>query len=120
MPTAIGEALVRQQDFSLTMQACAEAVMSGANGVFTRIWMVEPGTDMLVLGTSVGLHTNLDGEHSRVRIGERKLGRIAASRQPLETNAIQDESGVDVEWAKQNGIVSFAGYPLLVQERLIV
>src|SRR4051812_7112638 len=102
MHSEIGEALVRPQDFTVTMHACAEAVMNGANGAFTRIWMVEPGTDMLVLSTSVGLHTNLDGEHSRVRVGERKLGRIAASRQPLETNQIQDESGVDVRWARQN------------------
>src|SRR5437763_14663222 len=96
MPTAIGEALVRQQDFSLTTQACAKAVMSGANGVFTRIWMVEPGTDMLVLGTSVGLHTNLDGEHSRVRVGERKLSRNAAWRQTVQTNEIKQEGGVDL------------------------
>ena len=39
--------------------------MRGVNGAFTRIWMVEPGTDTLVLCTSVGLYTHLDGKHSR-------------------------------------------------------
>ena len=28
-----------------------------------------------------------------------KLGRIAASRQPLETNSIESEQGVDLDWA---------------------
>ena len=29
------------------------------------------------------------------------------------------EAGVDVEWAKAQGIVSFGGYPLVVQDRLV-
>ena len=118
MHSDIGAALVRSQD-SGTLQACAEATMRGVNGVFTRIWMVEPGTDTLVLCTSVGLYTNLDGKHSRIKIGELKLGRIAASGQPLETNAIQTEPGVDTDWAKEQGIIAFGGYPLIVQNRLV-
>ena len=58
--------------------------MSGVNGAFTRIWMIEAGTDTLALHTSVGLYTNLDGKHSRVEVGEGKLGRIAASRTPVK------------------------------------
>jgi signal transduction histidine kinase/DNA-binding response OmpR family regulator/HPt (histidine-containing phosphotransfer) domain-containing protein len=119
MHSEIGAALVRSQDFSTTMQECAEAIMRGVNGAFSRIWMREPGSDDLVLGTSVGLYTHVNGSHARVKLGERKLGRIAASRQPLETNAVVDEPGVDVAWAKEEGIVSFAGYPLVVQDRLV-
>ncbi len=119
MHSEIGAALVRSEDFNSAMQACAEAILRGVNGAFTRIWMAEPGTDTLVLCTSVGLYTNLNGEHARVKVGERKLGRIAASREPLETNDIQAEPGVDVRWAREQGIVAFGGYPLVVQGRLV-
>jgi signal transduction histidine kinase/CheY-like chemotaxis protein/HPt (histidine-containing phosphotransfer) domain-containing protein len=119
MHSEIGEALVRPQEFAATMQACAEAVLRGTNSVFTRVWMLEAPTDTLVLCTSVGLYTHLDGVHSRVKVGERKLGRIAESRQPLETNAIQEEAGFEVKWARENGIVGFAGYPLLVKDQLV-
>jgi signal transduction histidine kinase/CheY-like chemotaxis protein/HPt (histidine-containing phosphotransfer) domain-containing protein/methyl-accepting chemotaxis protein len=119
MHSAIGAALVRSQDFEATMQECAEAIMCGVNGAFTRIWMIEPGTEMLVLQTSVGLYTHLDGQHSRIRIGEHKLGQIAASGNPLETNRLLDEAGVDVAWAREQGIVAFGGYPLMVQDRLV-
>jgi PAS domain-containing protein len=119
MHSAIAAALARSQDFEITPRECAEAIMRGVDGAFSRVWMVEPGTDMLVLHTSVGLYTRLDGEHSRVKVGQLKLGRIAATRTPLQTNKIEDEPGVDRAWTKQQGLVGFGGYPLVAQDRLV-
>ena len=119
MHSDVGAALVQSQDFPGMMQACAEAVLRGVGSVFSRIWMVEPGTETLSLCASAGLYTHLDGSRARVRIGEQKLGRIAASREPMETNSIASEQGFDVEWARTQGVVSFAGYPLVVQDRLV-
>ena len=56
------------------------SIVTGSECAFARIWMLEPETDTLVLCTSVGLYTHLDGSHSRVKVGERKVGRIAATR----------------------------------------
>jgi hypothetical protein len=42
--------------------------------------MLEPDTVMLSLWTNVGLYTDSDDEHARVKVREGKLGRIAASR----------------------------------------
>ncbi|HTP34420.1 MAG TPA: response regulator, partial [Candidatus Acidoferrales bacterium] len=119
MHSDVGAALVALQDFGGMMQACAEAILRGVGSAFARIWMLEQETDTLVLCASAGLYTHLDGPHSRVKVGERKLGRIAASRQPLETNAVEADQGFDVEWARAQGVVSFAGYPLVVQNRMV-
>jgi two-component system, sensor histidine kinase and response regulator len=119
MYSDIGAALVQSRDFPNMMQSCAEAILRGANGVFSRIWMVEPGTDTLALCASAGLHTALDGSRARIKVGEHKVGRIAASRRSLETNAIESEPGVDAEWVRTQGLVSFGGYPLVVQDRLV-
>ena len=100
MNSEIGAALVRSQGFSSMMQSCAEAVLKGVHGALTRIWMIEPGTDTLVLCTSVGQYTHLNGEHARVKVGEHKLGRIAETRRPLETNLLQAEPGIDIQWAR--------------------
>jgi GAF domain-containing protein/CHASE3 domain sensor protein len=116
MNSEIGSALVRSQSFSSMMQSCAEAVLKGVHGAFTRIWMIEPGTNTLALCTSVGQYTHLNGEHARVKVGEHKLGRIAEARRPLETNVLQAEPGIDIQWAREQGLVSFAGYPLVVQD----
>ena len=119
MHSEIGSALVHAEDFNSMMKRCAEAVQAGAGTVFTRIWMLERDTNTLVLCTSVGLYTHVDGERARVPVGERKLGRIAMTGQPLESNDIGSEEGVDVEWVKSQGIVSFGGYPLVVQNRVV-
>ncbi len=119
MHSDIGTALVQSHDFPSMMQSCAEAILRGVGSALSRIWMLEPGTDTLLLCASAGLYTHMDGSHARVKLGERKLGRIAASRQPLETNSLGVEEGFDVEWARAQGVVSFAGYPLVVQDRLV-
>ena len=95
------------------------SIVTGVNAAFARIWMLEPETDTLVLCTSVGLYTHLDGSHSRVKVGERKVGRIAATRQAIETNSALTESGIDSEWASAQGIVALGGYPLVVHTRLV-
>ena len=118
MHSEIGAALVRSEACDVTMRQCAEAVKRGVNAEFTGIWMLEPDAETLVLRTSVGLCTQADGEHTPVKVGEHTVGRIASSRQPLETNSIANEPAVDTEWAKDQRIVSFAGYPLVAQERL--
>ena len=116
MHSDIGSALVQSRDFPSMMQSCAEAILRGVDSAFSRIWMLEAGTDTLVLCASAGLHTNLDGLHARMKVGERKIGQIAASQQALETNSVGTYEHVDTEWVRANGIVSFGGYPLIVQD----
>ncbi|MEO8594915.1 MAG: response regulator [Candidatus Solibacter sp.] len=119
MQSDLGTALVQSPDFPRMMQECAEAILRGVGTAFSRIWMLEPGTDTLVLCSSAGLYTNLDGERARVKVGQMKVGRIAESRLAMETNSIESEAGIDLEWLHAQGLVSFAGYPLSVQGRLV-
>jgi transcriptional regulator with GAF, ATPase, and Fis domain len=82
-----------------------------------RVWLVEPGDPMLRLRASSGLSTRLDGSYARVPIGARKIGHIAETRQAVSTNDVaHDERIADRAWAQANGLVSFAGWPLLFAE----
>ena len=119
MQSELGSALVQSPDFSSMIQACAVAILRGVGTVFARIWMLEPGTDTLVLCSSAGLCTSLDGSRARVKVGQMKVGRIAESRMAIETNSIAREPGVSAEWLRAEGLVSFAGYPLVVRDRLL-
>jgi signal transduction histidine kinase/DNA-binding response OmpR family regulator/HPt (histidine-containing phosphotransfer) domain-containing protein len=118
MHSEIGASLVRSQHFDATMQACADAILHAVDGALVRIWMIEPGTDTLVLCTCAGVQTHLERELARVNVGERKLGGIAESKQPIESNALQTEMGINVEWLREQGMVACAGYPLLVEDKL--
>src|SRR5262249_4783501 len=51
-------------------------------------------------------------------VGSYKIGLIAQERQPHLTNDVLNDPRVhDREWASREGLVAFAGYPLLVEDR---
>ena len=104
---------------------------------FCRIWITGPG-DLCETGckhaavkegphvcryrdiclrllASSGRYTHTDGEvHGRVPFGCYKIGRVASGQEHrFLTNDVQNEPRVhNREWAKEIGLVSFAGYQL--------
>ena len=106
LPRVLGEttrALVRELDAALA-----------------RVWLVEHDADgdVLVLLASAGLSERLDGSRSRVRVGELKIGEIAARRVPLTTTSLQDARFADQAWIAEHALASFSGYPLIVDGEL--
>jgi transcriptional regulator with GAF, ATPase, and Fis domain len=78
-----------------------------------RVWLVEPGEAVMQLRASAGLSERLDGAYARVPIGARKIGRIAQTGEAMWTNDVpHDERIADAAWARDNELVSFAGWPL--------
>jgi PAS domain S-box-containing protein len=99
---------------------CAQALVKHLDGAFARIWTLNDSTNVLELQASAGLYTHLDGPHSRVPVGKLKIGLIAQERKPHLTNSVVGDPRVgDQEWAKREGMVAFAGYPLLVEDRVV-
>src|SRR6185369_5845625 len=69
---------------------------------------------------SAGCYSHLDGPHSRVKVGQYKIGLIAQEKRPMLTNSVQSDPRVsDQAWAASEGMVAFAGYPLLIENRVI-
>ena len=78
---------------------------------------MDPQTQILKLHASAGLYTHLDGDHASIPVGQYKIGRIAQVRKPHLTNDVQEDPEIhDQEWAKREGMVAFAGYPIIVQQ----
>ncbi|HJT77788.1 MAG TPA: PAS domain S-box protein, partial [Gemmataceae bacterium] len=83
-------------------------------------WTLNEAQGVLELRASAGMYTHLDGPHSRVAVGQYKIGLIAQERKPHLTNAVVGDPRVgDQDWAKREGMVAFAGYPLVVDDRLV-
>ncbi|HEX4614140.1 MAG TPA: PAS domain S-box protein [Urbifossiella sp.] len=117
---AVGEALVQGNDLGAMLQRCAEGLVEHLDAAFARIWTLNRQNDVLELRASAGMYTHLDGPHSRVPVGKYKIGLIAQERKPHLTNAVVGDPRVgDQEWARQEGMVAFAGYPLVVDDRLV-
>lgn len=87
---------------------------------FARVWLYDNMTDELVLRSSSGLYTETTGTFSRLKLGQKRVGMIAALRQAFVTHDVADEPGLgDRDWAEQTGIRSFAGYPLIARDHLL-
>jgi PAS domain S-box-containing protein len=120
LAAAVGFALTRPDPLNRQLQRCVEAVVTLLEAAFARVWTHDPEADELVLRASAGMYTHLDGAHSRVRVGELKIGRIAASRRPHLTNRVVGDPQVgDQAWARREGMVAFAGYPLVAGDELV-
>jgi len=116
----VGVALVQDMPLQHSLQQIAQALVHHLDAAFARIWTLNTSIQMLELQASAGLYTHLDGAHSRVPVGTLKIGLIAAERLPLLTNAVPGDPRVsDQEWAKREGMVAFAGYPLLIEEKVV-
>lgn len=118
----VGRALVAEGLLADQLEACCAALVEFGPAC-ARIWTYNPSDEVLELRASAGPHVHRDGAHlgvDGVDLDADGVGRIARSRAPLLSNAvIGDPDVADQEWAKREGMVAFAGYPLLVGDRLL-
>ena len=102
------------------LQASAEAVVHHLDAAFARIWMLNDRESLLELQASAGQYTRLNGEFARMQIGERHVGFVAQQRKPyIVHDLVNDARTEHREWAKKEGIIALAGYPLLVEGHLV-
>lgn len=116
----IGVAIARRGSLQAILTACCEAVVKDLGAAFARVWTLNSEGSVLDLQASAGLYTHVDGAHGHVPVGTLKIGRIAQARRPHLTNDVQNDPEVsDREWAKREGMVAFAGHPLMIEDRLV-
>lgn len=116
----IGVTLTRERELRPMLERCTEALVRNLDGAFARVWLLDAGRHELTLEASSGLYTHLDGSHARIPLGLSKIGRIAHTGQPYLTNDVAgDPETTDRTWARRNGMIAFAGYPLKVEDRVI-
>jgi two-component system, sensor histidine kinase and response regulator len=120
LSSQIGGILISHNSLNKKLQACAEAINDKLEMAFVRFWTVDEDESMLHLHASAGMYTHLDGVHNKVKIGVRKIGKIALNRKPIFNEKLLENGLVDnKDWVKETGLVSFYGYPMLVGEKLV-
>jgi len=119
------------------LRTVADAIVRLFDADFCRIWLIRPGDlcergcphaevregpdvcrqrdRCLHLAASSGRYTHIDGPgHRRVPFGCYKIGRLASGEEgKFLSNDVGNDPGVhDHAWARELGLVSFAGYQL--------
>jgi len=116
----VSSALAASTETSVALNLCCEAIVRHLDMAFARIWTLNEADGVLALQASAGHYVHLDGAHSRIKVGDFKIGRIAASGQPHLTNdTYRDPNVSDREWARSEGMTAFAGYPLEIEGRVV-
>lgn len=102
------------------LQKCTGAVIRHLDAALACIWVSTLDRNILELQAKAGMSTLLDNSYSQVPVGKSKIGLIVQERKAQLMNSVPPDAGIaDQEWAKSEGIVSFAGFPLLAEDRAV-
>jgi PAS domain S-box-containing protein len=117
---AVGMALTADVALMDILERCCGAVVQHLGGAFAGIWTLNAASRSLELQASAGKRAALEEAYSRVAVGEFRVGRVAAELRASLSNSVQSEGGADERaWALREGIVAFAGHPLLLGGELV-
>ena len=117
---AIGLILAEESTLDGMLQRCTEAIVKHLDALFARVWLYDAREGMLVLRASAGTYTHLDGRARPHPLGSGKIGVIARERSAHLTNEVAgDPLFDDQQWVRQEGIVAFAGHPLVIGDALL-
>lgn len=112
----ISTTLVHSHSLQETLDHCCQDLVRDLDAVLARIWTVDGSAETLVLQASAGINVLTDGTPP----AKVKVDVIARERTPVLTNeALGDPEISNQEWIRREGIVAFAGYPLIVEDQLL-
>ena len=113
----IGVALTRSTALGDALGACMEALVRHLDAASAHVWTVGDTGTMLEMRASAGSYAQIDGTPGAA--GRDRVERIAAKRAPYLTNDVVADPSMDPEWAAREGVVAFAGYPLVLGQTLV-
>jgi PAS domain S-box-containing protein len=116
----VGRALGAGATLRDMLRPCADAMLRHLNAACALIWTLNATEDLLELQASARNFTQPDGPNGRVPVGALRIGPITQERRPHLSNDVLNDPWVgDKDWVRREGLVSFAGYPLLVEGRVV-
>ncbi|MDT3777183.1 PAS domain S-box protein [Nitrospira sp. MA-1] len=116
----VGQVLNCDQTLSVRLQGCADSFISHLDAAWAGFWTMHSLEEGLELQASAGLSTRFTRWNDSVPFGHSQIGQIAFEKRPHLTNAIFRDPGVPEQArAIQEGLMAFAGYPLLVNQEVV-
>ena len=116
----VSAALAEGGELPDLLRRCAQAMVRHLDAAFARIWTLNEEEGVLESQAGTERDSRDDDPHDRVPAGGCGIGLISQERRPRLTNDLSGDLGEDgEEWARREGVVAFAGYPLVVEDRLV-
>jgi two-component system, cell cycle sensor histidine kinase and response regulator CckA len=116
LAVAVGLALTRRGELGKILQTCSELMVKHLEASLVGIWTLDERNVSLELrarATTVKLAKG-------VQIGQAIAGRVAQERKCRRSNEVLSELSIrEQDWARKEGVAALAGYPLIVEDRLV-
>lgn len=112
-------ALTQGNELKQMLHVCVSTFLDYLDIACARIWTFSEERQVLELQASVGLDADLNQTCSTIPLDLFPLGTVARSRRPYISHTPPEESWLKQDWVESEGIVTCAGYPLIVKERLV-
>lgn len=115
----VGLALTQREELGGILYRCADSMVRYLNVHLAQIWILDPGDRMLHLKASAGAINDVDSRSNPLtKLSPDK--NLIGDGKPILVNKVVDDSRVPCQdWVKREGIVAYAGYPLMLENRLI-
>jgi PAS domain S-box-containing protein len=113
----INDTFNRRAPLDAALQLTAQSILSWLHAAAARIWLLDEEGKNLLLHTGAGANKKVNSsfDFKRIPMGAGKVGNIAATKLPLHTDDVSLDSDFnDKEDLTSQGIVAFAGHPLIV------
>jgi PAS domain S-box-containing protein len=116
----IGVALGQDGGLSEVLKRCAGLLVQYLDVAYLRIWTLDAAEQTLEMQAFAGGETGFQEPLARVPVGVSLIGSIARVREPYYSHEVQSDPRIEErDWARREGLVAFAGYPLCAGDRLV-
>jgi len=115
----IGLALARRDELDAILLRCATAMVHYLHATMSRVWIFDEEEKKLKLHASAGPPDQSKPLAAQAPKAALDLESIADGKPVFISNVIGDPRFQDQAWAKREGIVAFAAYPLVLEDRLV-
>jgi PAS domain S-box-containing protein len=115
----VGLALTQRDTLSGILYRCADAMVRYLNAHMARIWILDPTEKMLHLKASAGAINDVQSKESPLATLNPDRHYIGDGKPILVNHAVDDPRVPCQEWVKREGVTSYAGYPLKLENRIV-
>jgi PAS domain S-box-containing protein len=115
----IGLALTQRESLAVILHGCADAMVRYLNVELAQIWMLDHTDGLLRLQATAGVINDVaNAANPATRLIP--TAEITGDGKPILINKIAGEKCIPCrDWAQREGIMAYAGYPLVLENRLV-
>lgn len=116
----ISSSLSRGGGLADILEQAVEAIAHHLDAAFVRIWTFNADSNLLELQAIAGQHSHTEEFSHLIPPGISIVGFIAQNQATYVSNDVSNDFCIGAtQWVQREAMVAFAGYPLIVEERLM-